>query len=227
MRSRPSAVFQQGAAGGDPPPDPIEVLYAQTSQNTGGGTTMTVTLPTYTSGDFLLLIVGGNQTSTSLTPDANATLGSAIANVDTRRLYACQVTPVGSPSSFVLTASASRVWSAVVLNLGQVTPTFTAASNPIGTNTTSAIAVPSVAVSPNTDGHELQVVAALVNSSATWTAPSSPTLTQRAALTTAPGLYCGTGAAGSSLSSVTCSDVDRGNGGTNRNETVLHLVVDS
>ncbi len=64
-----------------------------------------------------------------------------------------------------------------------------------------------------------------MNSSATWTAPSSPTLTQRAALTTAPGLYVGTGAAGSGLSSVTCSDVDRGNNGTNRNETVLHLLA--
>lgn len=35
----------------------------------------------------------------------------------------------------------------------------------------------------------------------------------------------GTGAAGSGLSSVTCSDVDRGNNGTNRNETVLHLLA--
>ena len=212
------------STGGSPPPPSIVVGSSITGTNTGGGTTATIVLPTYAAGDYLLLVVAGNQSSAAFTPDANATLTEIDEVGSSRRLAMLRITPIGSPANVVITASVSRVWAWCVLNLGQVVPTSSRAKSDLGTNTTSTVEMPTVTTS-TTDGHELQVIAAATNSTATWTGPATPAgQTQRAAITTAPGLYVSTAPVSAGLTSVPTATIDRANSGTNRNEQALVAV---
>jgi hypothetical protein len=219
-----SIIAARRSGSSTPPPENVVVSDTTTGTNTSGGTTATVTLPVYSSGDYLLLIVARNQTSTAWVGDSNASIVE-VANSGTRRLSFIKVNPTGTPTSFVLTASITGVWSWCCMNLGAITPTIVSNSSDIGTNATSTIAVPTIVGVSITDGHELQVIAGATNSTATWTTASTPNgQTVRCNITTAPGLLVTTAACSSGQTSFSTSDIDRGNNGTSRNEQALVSV---
>lgn len=205
----------------------IVVGATSSGENAGGGSTCTITFPTNSTGDYLLLILSLNQTAASVfTSNADGTVDAEVREVGTRRVVMLKVSPVSGAATCVLTkVGTAAVWSWVCLNLGQITPTAYTAGTAIGSNGTAAVAMPTVTGVPTTDGHELQVMVVGVNSDVTtWVAPATPTgQTERRNYVAAPSLYVVTAPCAAGATSFATADISRTSTNT-RNETALVAV---
>lgn len=199
-------------------------IRASTSGTVASGTTATITMPTYSAGDYVLLVISRNQTSTAYTFDSNVTTATELVNAGTRRLTAIRIEPNGTPTSFVVTGSVSGVWTwwcATLIGVNAAAAVATG-SNPIGSSTTAPIECPVADFGYLATGGEAVFSAASVNSSATWTVSGNTiynTTSGNAALmvnldATSPG----------AISAAPIS-MDRGLGGTSRNESAVTFVL--
>lgn len=204
------------------PPAPIVVSGSPTTGTAGSGLTATITLPAHADSDYLLLFVSRNNADTAAWSGNASASVTQLADAGGWRLPVFKVTPAAGATSFVLTATVAALWSWCCIGLGAVTPTVYSAVGSSGNDTSSAMSIPAVTV-PTTTGNELQVAIAGTNSTATWTGATG--FTQRVAATAAPGLYVGTKAPNSGLTSLTATGVDRGNNATTRFESTLALVL--
>jgi hypothetical protein len=201
------------------------------SQNNGflaSGTVLTVNLPAYTTGDFILLILARNNTSASaFTYSAAVTTATELppGGAGTRMLTAVQIIPNGlGQTSFTVTGSTS-VWHYWIANYRGASMTLAVAdaADTIGNTTSSVIAMPEVDLGFIATGLELLISAGAVNATATWTTDANTqyhsNATDNAALMTdAVNLPAGV------LTGLPAT-VDRGLGGTNRNQNSLALVL--
>lgn len=194
---------------------------AATSGNLASGTVLTVTLPTYQTGDFIVLFLNRNQT-TSPTFGANVT-ATQLASCDTR-LMAYKIVPTtGSETTFTVTAT-SAVWTWWCASYYNVDASATVASAAAenASNTTATITQPVVSLPYITTGKELNLFAAGVNSTATWTTGADTifnTTANNAALMIAGG------ATTANRVTASRSNMDRGNSGSTRSESAISLVL--
>lgn len=205
----------------------IRVTVNAATNGTTSGTSATITCPTRTAGDKLLLILSRNQAEASaFTYDAGVSSAQEVANAGPRRLLAVLVTTMGSPASFVVTSPTltASVWTwycASVTNIGTVADVPNAASA-IGSSTTSAVEVPVVTGDFVATGNEVAFGVAGVNADATWTSDVSTifatTSGNGAMMIDAKSLAVG------KLSAV-FGPFDRGNNGSARNESALSFIL--
>jgi hypothetical protein len=204
------------------PPTPIAVSGTPTTGTAGSGLTATITMPTHSDGDYLLLFVSRNNADVAAWAGSAGASVTLLADPGGWRLPVFRVTPVPGATTFVLTATVAALWSWCCIGFGAANPTVYSALGSSGNDTSSAMSIPAVTV-PTTTGSELQIVAAGTNSTAVWTGATG--FTQRVAATAAPGLYVGTKVPTSGLTSVTAAGVDRGNNATTRFESSLALML--
>lgn len=199
-------------------------IGAQSSgvQNSSALATQTINLPTYSSGDILILIVTRNQADASpWTSDANASI-TQIGVAGARRIVAFIVAPAPSATSFVLTANTTGIWQYVCFNMGTIaTSGIPSNGSDIGNNTTSAIAVPAVNFGYTATGAELSLAIGATNSTATWTTDGNTVFSSGAQ----PGLLVSAQPPTAGTTSQNFTDLDRGLSGTNRYETALSLTL--
>lgn len=186
------------------------------------GTVATITLPAYTLTDFIVLIVASNNAN-SQTLGSNVT-GTELANAGDR-LVAYRIVPVdGSQTSFTLTIGASSVlrwWIASYSGVELGASVASGAVN-VGSNTTSSIAIPTVSLDYIATGAELALASAAVNSSAAWTTSAE---TVFATTSGNAAMMVSAKSVAADVLSVINADLDRGLGGTTRNESACLLVL--
>lgn len=195
------------------------------SGNLASGTTVTVTLPTYSAEDFILLVVSRNNGEASpFSFNANVSSVTELAGDGARRLTAMRVVPNGAQTSFTLTSVTSSVWTwwiASYTGVDAVAPVNNAA-NAQGNSTSSTIAMPTVPLGYIATGNELAVAAAGVNSTAIWTTDGT---TVFSTTTNNAALMVDAKAPVSGALSVPFGSVDRGNNGSSRNQNAIALVL--
>jgi hypothetical protein len=199
---------------------------AQTNGTLASGTTVTITVPTYVTGDFVVLIVSRNQTETNpFTFNANVSSITELANVGTRRLIAMKVALNGTPSTFTLTSVTSSVWTWWIGTYTGVNAALAVANavNAVGASTASPVPIPTTPLPWISSGTELAVAAAGVNATATWTTDGNTAFASGAAVNA--GLMVDTKAVSANALSVTWAAMDRGLSGTSRNESSLSIVL--
>jgi hypothetical protein len=191
------------------------------TQNAVASATQLITLPAYSQGDILVLIVTRNLIdNTEWFGDANATI-SPITQVASRRLAAYTVSPIASATSFTLSANTTGLWQWACLNVGASANAFTSAANNIGNSTTAIVEIPPVTLGYTTTGEELALAVAATNSTAIWTTDSSTIVSGPGA----PGLIISGTHPSAGQTSLTLANANRGNNGASRYETALSLVV--
>lgn len=190
------------------------------------GTSATVTLPTYDADSKMFLVLGAGQNITALTfgSDISAATLRASAVGEPGRLGIFEITPNGTPTTFGLTWTTAAFYRWQVLCFSEFyTGTTRGNGSAIGGNTTAAMAFPAIGSFPaNTVGDELCIRAGLVNATATWSAPGDVVYTST---TGNAGMQVCVGTVGSGLSTLTPAALDRGLGGTSRNESVAALML--
>jgi hypothetical protein len=199
---------------------------ATNGQNTAGGTSITVTLPSYTTGDCILLIVNSNNVQTSLTfSSAISTATPLPAGGSGGRIWAYQLTPNGlGQTTFTVTGTVSSVWSWWCANYRGASTSLTAYSGtqPVGNSSSSTVAMPEVQLGYIATGNEVMISAAGVNSTAAWTTDAGTqfhtTANNAALMVDAVNLAAGR------LTGVPIT-VDRGSNGTARNQNSIAVVL--
>lgn len=191
---------------------------SQTASNTSAET---ITLPTYSAGDVIVMVVGRNGTSTSYTGDAHCTV-TAIALGD-GSLSALKITPDGTnPTTFTLTASQAKIWRWWIASYSGVSGTIYGTQSAIGSNTTATMAVPTTSLGYVNGGNEYAISAGGVNATATWTTDANTlynNTTDNASILVS-GKTIATG-----LTAVAFAAIDRGLAGTSRIEATLSFVL--
>jgi hypothetical protein len=216
-----------GCGGGIPSYAPAIILTGSSSGNDSGGNTVeTITLPPYTASSYILLIVNRNNTNASaFTYSGTITTATELANADTRRITAVQLTPNGlGQTSFTITGSAA-VWSwwvGVYSGVDTAVPVATAA-NAIGNSTSAVIAIPEVGMGYIATGYELGIAVAGVNSTGTWATTPSTILVSNATVSASMMIEAAC-PAGGSLTQV-WAPANRGLSGTNRSQESLALIL--
>lgn len=197
---------------------------ATNGQNTAGGTITTMTLPSYSAGDYLLLVINTNQSQASFTFSAAISSSAQLANAG-GRIVAYQITPNGAgQTTFTVTVPTTAVWTWWIGNYSGASLSLATASgtNAQGNSTSSAVAMPEAGLSWIATGGEVMISAAGVNSTAAWTTDSGTQFHTTAnnaamladAVNPAAGILTGTPVS-----------VDRGNNGSSRNQNSLTVVL--
>lgn len=150
--------------------------YAITSgQVTSGGTVVTCTLPTYTTGDCLILILNSNNAQTTFTLSSPISSFTVVAGGSGNRCQALALTPNGTGQTTFTVTGASAVWTWVILNYRGAslsalpTTSLNSAVDAYGSVTTTPVPVPEVIQNFIATGNEVLVSAVGVNGSTTWT----------------------------------------------------------
>lgn len=185
------------------------------------GTSATVSLPTYLTSDYIVLVVASNNANAQ-TFGANVT-ATALATA-ANRLNVWRIAPQdGAQTTFTVAVGVSSVLTWWIVTLRGVDPGYVVgAANPIGNSTTAPVEAATTTASWLATGNELVLSAGGVNSTATWTPTGSTlfnTTTGNAAL-----MVNGSPMTAGSLT-VTPAALDRGLGGTSRNESAVTLVL--
>lgn len=192
------------------------------------GTVATVTLPTYNSTDYIVLILSRNQAQA--TPFTFSSPVSSITEIaqagGNRRLTAMRVVPNGAgQTTFTMTATTSGVWSWWIGAYSGVglTAAVAAATNSIGNSTTSTIEVPNAQLGYIAQGKELGLSAGGVNATATWTTDANTVYSTGTSANA--GLLIRKAALTPGTQTFVPGNLDRGLGGTTRNESALSFVL--
>lgn len=194
-----------------------------TSGNTSG-TSIPVTLPSYTVGDFILLVVASNQAQATITFSASISSSSQIATAGNRVLAYLLVPNGAGQTSVTMTAGTSGVvqWWCADYGAASTSLPVSNGANAVGNSTSSAIAMPEVELGYITTGNELLISAAGVNSTATWTTDAGTqfhTTSGNAAM-----LVDAVNPAAGILTGVPVG-TDRGSNGSSRNQNAIAFVL--
>lgn len=204
------------------------VPSASTSgQQTTGSSSFTATLPSYSTGDFIVLIVSTNNAQTSLSFSAAISSATPLPSGGSGpgRLWAVQLVPNGTgQTTFTVTGTASAVWSwwCADYSGGSTSLTVASSTDATGNSTSAVVAMPEVNLGYIATGNEVMISAAGVNSTATWTTDGNTqfhtTANSAALMVDAVNLTAG------QLTGVPAT-VNRGNGGSSRNQNSLAFVI--
>ena len=189
---------------------------------TATGTNVTVTLPAYSLSNFMVMFVSSNNgnAQTISSPVTATVLGNA-----SNRLIAYKLVPInGSQTTFTITVSTSSVftwWIATYSGVDLAATAFGAGNN-IGNSTTAPIEIPSTTGDFVATGNELALWAGSVNATATWTT-GAPVIFNTTTGNAALAVGAGNMTAGAL--SITPAALDRGLGGTSRNESAVSVIL--
>lgn len=204
------------------------------SQTTGNTTTISpvISLPSYSTGDAILLFLSRNQPTT--TPTFNPTEISSMTLLcdanpgDAGRVTAWLVVPNGTGhATFTLTTSQSAVNDYWCANYGtQIDPTAVVyhQSNAVGSSTVSAIATPIVPSGYIGSGKQIVFSFAGVNATATWTA--NPNTVYKSTTAQNAGLMVDAIAGAVNVLSTVTPAMDRGLSGTTRNQSAGGFIME-
>lgn len=203
-------------------------LSTSISGTLASGTTATITLPSYASTDYIVMFLSRNQTQASaFTFSAAITSITELAEAGTaRRLIAMRLVPNGTgQTTFTLTGTTSGVWTWWIGAYSGVGSALTVASgtNTPGSNTTSTIEVPAVALGYIATGNEYGLSAGGVNATATWTTDAN-TLYNTGTAANA-GLLVRKAAITAGQQTFVPGNLDRGLAGTTRSESAIAIVL--
>ena len=188
-------------------------------------TSETITLPDFVSGDSIIMVVARDTTSANtFSGDSDCSVTEIVTG--NRKISALLLTPAnGSITSFVLSNSTSAKWRWWVGSIVGIDPSYAieAAHSDIGSNTTNAMAIPTITTSHgDTVPNGVSIAGASVTTTATWS-PIASTFFYSASGDTAMSVGFKPVTEGSGT--VTWSDFDRGNNGSSRDESVLSLYL--
>jgi hypothetical protein len=202
---------------------------SSSGQQATAATVITVTLPSYTTGDFILLMIARN------TADASAFTYSAAVTSATelpaggagpRMLTAVQIVPDGTGQTTFTVTGTSSLWTWWIANYrgASVVLPVDSDTDAIGNSTSAVIVIPEAELGFIASGNEVAIAAGAVNSTATWTTDAntqfSTTANNAAMMVDAVNLTAGV------LTAVyPFSGMNRGNSGSNRNQNSLALVL--
>lgn len=196
------------------------------SQTTGNTTTISpvITLPSYSTGDGIILFLSRNQPTT--TPTFSGALSSMTLLCDANpgdagRVTAWLIVPNGTgQTSFTLTTSQSAVNDYWCANYGtqiDTTAVVYQQSNAVGSSTVAAIATPIVPSGYIGSGKQIVFSFAGVNATATWTA--NPNTVYKSTTAQNAGLMVDATAGAPGVLSTVTPAMDRGLSGTTRNQS--------
>jgi hypothetical protein len=197
------------------------VQRAQLSGN-NTGTTITVTLPTYLTTDFVALVVASNN-GNAQTFSSNVT-ATALANAG-NRVVAYRIVPQdGAQTTFTFTVGASSVFSWWIASYSgaNLAATVYGANNQIGNSTSSTVVVPQAELPFLATGNEMVFSAAGVNSTATWTTTGS-TVFNTTSGNAALQVRATTATSGHLVTVL--PNMDRGSNGSSRNQNAVAFVL--
>jgi len=188
-------------------------------------TSETITLPDFVSGDSIIMVVARDTTSANtFSGDSDCSVTEIVTG--NRKISALLLTPAnGSITSFVLSNSTSAKWRWWVGSIVGIDPSYAieAAHSDIGSNTTNAMAIPTITTSHgDTVPNGVSIAGASVTTTATWN-PIASTFFYSASGNTAMSVGFKPVTEGSGT--VTWSDFDRGSNGSSRDESVLSLYL--
>lgn len=203
----------------------MAIVFGTQTNGNETSTTPTITLPSRSAGDSVLLFLSRNNDSSSWAGDANASVVE-VTSGSTGRLVCLLVSPVAvETASFVLTTSASSIngWMCVAVS-GLDESALSGTNNYVGSNSSSAIPVPAHTLSYTCDGTEVVLALGGTNSTATWTTDGD-TLYSTSSGNAALIVQEVTSVAGETR--ITPSDLDRGLDTTTRGESAATVVLTS
>lgn len=200
----------------------ISTTPVSSTSGNATGTVITITLPTYSLSDAMVMFVSSNNgnAQTISSPVTATVLGNA-----ENRLIAYKLVPVsGSETTFTITVGASSVFSWWVatfagVDLAAIIP---GAGNNIGNSTTAPIEIPVTTGDFVATGNELVLWAGSVNATATWTT-GAPVIFNTTSGNAALAVAASNMTAGAL--SVAPANLDRGLSGTSRNESGASIIL--
>ena len=187
--------------------------------------TPTITLPSRSAGDSVLLFVSRNNDSSSWAGDADASV-SEITSAATGRLVCLLVTPDDTETaSFVLTTSGLSIngWMCVAVS-GLDESALEGTNGYVGSNTSSAIPMYAHDLNYTLDGTEVILAVGGTNSTAIWTTSGSTLYNTTSGNAT---LMVEQITPTEGETHITPADLDRGNDTVARGESAATVVLTS
>lgn len=186
------------------------------------GTTVTVTLPSYSLNDYMVMAVSSNNgNAQTISSPVTATVLANAAN----RLIIYKLVPInGSQTSFTITVGANSVftWWVATFSGVDASATVNGTGNNLGNSSTSAIEMPVQQANFVASGNELVLWAGGVNSTATWTTTGNTLYNTTA--NNAAMMVSGANMPSGTLTYVP-DTMDRGNNGSARNESAAVVIL--